>query len=77
MDVGTTNGWQLRDVVPAHEIVDILAAEWSLVPADPNYFGEVAGRWLYADGSGEIGVISSVSQPFCRNVYARQAVSAG
>ncbi len=67
MDVGTTNGWQLRDVVPAHEIIDVLAAEWPLVPADPNYFGEVAGRWLYADGGGEIGVISSVSQPFCRS----------
>ncbi len=65
MDVGTTNGWQLRDVIPAREIIAAVAAEWPLVPADPNYFGEVAGRWLYADGGGEIGVISSVSQPFC------------
>ncbi len=67
MDVGTTNGWQLRDVVPARAIIDALAAQWPLLPADPNYFGEVAGRWLYADGNGEIGVISSVSQPFCRS----------
>jgi cyclic pyranopterin phosphate synthase len=65
MDVGTTNGWQLRDVVPARELIETLAAEWPLVPAEPNYFGEVADRWLYADGAGEIGVISSVSQPFC------------
>ncbi len=65
MDVGTTNGWQLRDVVPAREILEAIAAEWPLVPAEPNYFGEVADRWLYSDGAGEIGVIASVSQPFC------------
>ena len=65
MDVGNTNRWRGEDVVPAREIVQMLAREWPLVPAEPNYFGEVAERWLYADGAGEIGVISSVTQPFC------------
>ncbi|MCU1244676.1 MAG: molybdenum cofactor biosynthesis protein MoeA [Acidobacteria bacterium] len=65
MDVGNTNGWRLADVVPAREVVATLNARWPLVPADPNYYGEVAERWRYVDGAGEIGVISSVSQPFC------------
>jgi cyclic pyranopterin phosphate synthase len=67
MDVGNTNGWRLADVVPAREILAMLQARWPLVPADPNYFGEVAERWRYVDGAGagEIGLISSVSQPFC------------
>jgi GTP 3',8-cyclase len=65
MDVGMTNGWQLRDVVAARELIETVGAQWPLIPAEPNYFGEVADRWLYADGAGEIGVISSVSQPFC------------
>ncbi|MEO8458362.1 MAG: GTP 3',8-cyclase MoaA [Chloroflexota bacterium] len=65
MDVGTTNGWRLDDVVPAAEIVERINAELPIEPADPNYFGEVAQRWRYKDGGGEIGVISSVSQPFC------------
>jgi cyclic pyranopterin phosphate synthase len=65
MDVGTTNGWRMDDVVAAQEIVDRISAEMPLVPLDPNYKGEVADRWRYADGVGEIGVISSVTQPFC------------
>jgi GTP 3',8-cyclase len=65
MDVGTTNGWRLDDVVPAAEIVETVDAELPLEPIAPNYPGEVASRWRYRDGSGEIGVISSVTQPFC------------
>ncbi|MBV6391296.1 MAG: GTP 3',8-cyclase [Anaerolineales bacterium] len=65
MDVGRSNGWRMDDVVPAKEIVDIVNAEMPLEPASPNYRGEVAERWRYKDGSGEIGVIASVTQPFC------------
>ncbi len=65
MDVGTSNGWRLDEVVPAAEVVARIDAEFPLVPVPPNYPGEVAQRWRYRDGSGEIGVISSVTQPFC------------
>jgi cyclic pyranopterin phosphate synthase len=65
MDVGHTNGWRLDDVVPAAEIVAAIDAELPLEPVEPAYRGEVANRWRYRDGSGEIGVISSVTQPFC------------
>jgi cyclic pyranopterin phosphate synthase len=65
MDVGNTNGWRVDDVVPSREVLATLQAEWPLVPAEPNYFGEVAERWRYADGAGEIGIITSVTQPFC------------
>jgi cyclic pyranopterin phosphate synthase len=65
MDVGHTNGWRLDDVVPAAEIVATIDAELPLEPVEPAYRGEVANRWRYRDGSGEIGVISSVTQPFC------------
>lgn len=65
MDVGSTNGWRLDDVVPAAEILEKIGAEWAIVPADPNYYGEVADRYRYLDGGGEIGIISSVTQPFC------------
>ncbi|MEO8907853.1 MAG: GTP 3',8-cyclase MoaA, partial [Microbacteriaceae bacterium] len=65
MDVGTTNGWQLGEVVHSDEIVSRIDAELPLEPIDPTYEGETAARWRYRDGSGEIGVISSVSQPFC------------
>jgi cyclic pyranopterin phosphate synthase len=65
MDVGHTNGWRLDDVVPASEIVAAIDAELPLEPVEPAYRGEVANRWRYRDGSGEIGVISSVTQPFC------------
>jgi cyclic pyranopterin phosphate synthase len=65
MDVGHSNGWRLDDVVPAGEIVATVDAELPLEPIEPNYRGEVARRWRYRDGSGEIGVIASVTQPFC------------
>jgi cyclic pyranopterin phosphate synthase len=65
MDVGNTNGWRMDDVVSGAGIVSRIARHWPLVPLPPNYPGEVANRWHYADGKGEIGVISSVTQPFC------------
>ncbi|MBV8032210.1 MAG: GTP 3',8-cyclase MoaA [Betaproteobacteria bacterium] len=65
MDVGSTNGWRTDDVVPSAEIVRRISARWPLEPADANYEGEVAERWRYKDGAGEIGVISSVTQAFC------------
>jgi cyclic pyranopterin phosphate synthase len=66
MDVGATNGWRMDDVVPSAEVVRRIGAELPLEPIDPNYYGEVAERWRYRDGAGEIGVISSVTQAFCR-----------
>ena len=65
MDVGHTNGWRMDDVVPAAEIIAAIDAELPLVALAPNYTGEVANRWAYRDGSGEVGVIASVTQPFC------------
>lgn len=65
MDVGHSNGWRLDEVVPAEEIVAAIDARWPLEPVDPGYRGEVAQRWRYRDGAGEIGVVSSVTQPFC------------
>jgi cyclic pyranopterin phosphate synthase len=65
MDVGATNGWRLDDVVPAAEIVRTIGAEFPLEPVEPAYRGEVAERYRYLDGQGEIGVIASVTQPFC------------
>ena len=65
MDVGTTNGWRLDDVVPAAAIVDRINAVWPIEPIDANYYGEVAERYRYRDGAGEIGVIASVTAPFC------------
>ena len=65
MDVGATNGWRLDDVVPAAEIVAAIDRELPLEPAEPNYPGEVARRYRYRDGGGEIGIIASVTQPFC------------
>jgi cyclic pyranopterin phosphate synthase len=67
MDVGHTNGWRMDDVVSAREIVEMISKEMPLEPADPNYTGEVAERWRYRDGGGEIGVIASVTQAFCRD----------
>ena len=67
MDVGATNGWRMDDVVPAIEIVRAIDAEFPLAGSVPNYAGEVAERWQYRDGSGEIGVIASVTQAFCRD----------
>jgi cyclic pyranopterin phosphate synthase len=65
MDVGNSNGWRMADVVPAAEIVQAVDAAWPIEPAEANYFGEVAERWRYRDGAGEIGIIASVTQPFC------------
>jgi cyclic pyranopterin phosphate synthase len=65
MDVGTSNRWRPADLVPAEEIVGRIDAELPLEPIDPAYRGEVARRWRYRDGGGEIGVITSVSRPFC------------
>jgi cyclic pyranopterin phosphate synthase len=67
MDVGHTNGWRMDDVVTAREMVGLIDADMPLEPVDPNYRGEVAERWRYRDGSGEIGVIASVTQAFCRD----------
>ena len=65
MDVGSTNGWRMDDVVPSAEVIRRISDLWALEPVDPGYAGEVAERWRYRDGSGEIGVISSVTQAFC------------
>lgn len=65
MDVGNLNGWKMDEVVPADEIVARIDAEIPLVPTESNYRGEVASRYRYKDGSGEIGVIASVTKPFC------------
>jgi cyclic pyranopterin phosphate synthase len=65
MDVGTTNGWRLDQVVPSREILETIQQEFPIEPVEPNYVGEVAKRWRFADGAGEIGVIASVTQPFC------------
>jgi cyclic pyranopterin phosphate synthase len=67
MDVGHTNGWRLDDVVPAAEILAAIDAELPLEPVEAGYRGEVARRWRYRDGGGEIGMIASVTQPFCRD----------
>ncbi|MFZ2300826.1 MAG: GTP 3',8-cyclase MoaA [Gallionella sp.] len=65
MDVGCTNGWRMDDVVPAREILEQINSRYPILQSDPNYTGEVAERWRYADGSGEVGVIASVTQAFC------------
>ncbi len=67
MDVGNTNHWSNSQVVPAREIVARISAEWPLEPAAPAYRGEVAARYRYRDGRGEIGIVSSVTEPFCRD----------
>ena len=65
MDVGATNGWKMDDVIPSAEVIRLIHAEMPLEAIDPNYTGEVAERWRYTDGNGEVGVISSVTQAFC------------
>ena len=67
MDVGTTNGWRLDEVAPAAEIIALIGGQWPLEPLPASYPGEVATRYRYRDGAGEIGVIASVTQPFCRS----------
>ena len=65
MDVGSTNGWRMDDVIASAEVIRRIDREFPLEPVDANYAGEVAGRWRYRDGRGEIGVISSVTEAFC------------
>lgn len=67
MDVGTTNGWQLGEVVPSAEVIRRISEELPLEEIEPNYRGETSKRWRYVDGGGEIGVISSVTQSFCHS----------
>ncbi len=69
MDVGNTNHWSAARVVPAREIVERIGARWPLEPVGPAYRGEVAARYRYRDGAGEIGLISSVTEPFCRDCH--------
>jgi cyclic pyranopterin phosphate synthase len=75
MDVGTCNGWDPARVLPSAELRDRIHARWPLRPLDPNYRGEVASRYAFADGGGEIGFVSSVSAPFCGDCH-RARVSA-
>ncbi len=77
MDVGTSNGWRLDEVVPAREILDRLEAEWALEPLDPRVPGEVATRYGYSDGAGEIGVIASVTRPFCEGCTRARITARG
>ena len=67
MDVGSTNGWRMDDVIPSAEVVRRISEAFPLAPVEANYAGEVAERWRYTDGAGEIGVISSVTQAFCHD----------
>ena len=67
MDVGTTNGWRMDDVVSAKEILSLIDRHYPLAPIVPNYPGEVANRWRFKDGNGEIGVIASVTEAFCQD----------
>ncbi|MCG3156266.1 MAG: GTP 3',8-cyclase [bacterium] len=67
MDVGSSNGWRMDEVVPAAEIIAAIDAVMPIAPVDPNYAGEVAERYRYRDGSGEIGIIASVTHAFCRD----------
>ena len=67
MDVGATNGWRMDEVLPSAELLQRLQAEWPLMALDPTVAGETAERWRYADGRGEVGLISSVTQAFCRD----------
>jgi cyclic pyranopterin phosphate synthase len=69
MDVGTLNGWRLDEVVTSAALVERISSRWPLKPAEPNYRGEVASRYLFEDGQGEIGFISSVSEPFCGDCH--------
>jgi len=77
MDVGTLNQWKMEEVVTAAEIIERISDELPLEPADANYRGEVAKRWRYRDGGGEIGVIASVSAPFCRDCSRARLTTEG
>lgn len=75
MDVGTKNSWQKNQVIDFKDIVHIIESKWQIEPLEPNYIGEVANRYRYKNHSGEIGFISSISQPFCRDC-SRARISA-
>lgn len=78
MDAGTANGWRMDDVVPSSEIVRRINEVWPIAPSEALYRGEVAERWRYLDGAGEVGFISSVTQAFCRDcTRARLSVEGG
>jgi GTP 3',8-cyclase len=77
MDVGNSNGWQADQVVSAREIVERIDRAFPLEPLEPNYRGEVARRWAYRDGAGEVGVIASVTQPFCGDCSRARLSSEG
>jgi cyclic pyranopterin phosphate synthase len=77
MDVGNTNGWRLDEVVPGHEVVARISEDLPLIPLDASYRGEVAQRWAYADGSGEVGVITSVTEPFCGDCTRARLTASG
>lgn len=77
MDVGHSNGWHMKDVIPAAQILKMIDAAMPLEPIDPNYTGEVAGRWKYKDGPGEIGMIASVTQAFCRDCNRARITAEG
>jgi cyclic pyranopterin phosphate synthase len=69
MDVGTLNGWRLEEVVTSKQLVELISARWPLEPLQRNYRGEVAQRYAFSDGQGEVGFISSVSEPFCGDCH--------
>ena len=77
MDVGSTNGWTQGQVVPTSEIIDFLSSEFDLIPLERKSASDVASRWAHSDGSGEIGFISSVSQPFCGDCVRARLSSNG
>jgi cyclic pyranopterin phosphate synthase len=77
MDVGNTNQWRMDQVVSGTGIIESIRREWPIRPADPTYFGEVAERWVYEDGAGEIGIITSVTQPFCGSCTRARLSAAG
>jgi len=77
MDVGNSNGWQLKQVIPAGEIIRLINQDFPLEPVGANHAGEVASRWCYQDGSGEIGVIASVTQPFCHSCHRARLSAEG
>jgi cyclic pyranopterin phosphate synthase len=77
MDVGTLNGWSLDEVVTSKQLVDMISARWPLEPLERNYRGEVATRYAFADGQGEVGFISSVSEPFCGDCHRARLSAEG
>jgi cyclic pyranopterin phosphate synthase len=77
MDVGTSNGWAIEKVVPAREILERIRAEFALEPLDANYPGEVARRYRYTDGQGEIGLVASVTAPFCGGCHRARLTTDG